>query len=326
MKENGIYICIIEIPNGKEVKIVCKPLKYKGNEAFFLDTDERGNWVSYGKGIKDFATINDNGLLEEIKQQFQELSGYQMLSCQSQKIALAHNQSYQSIYRPIYTEHNSNWFVPFKDGKPTKEVYRDMPITNLQEYSNRLRQLEIVLNDLDNVFKVITPDRYNKKVYGHAIRDIIILSCTEIDMMMKDILKKNGLSKVRYTTGDYIKLLPALKLNDYQVGFYRYGMNSYSPFWRWIPKCPSQSIWWYNAYNNVKHDRELYFKQANLGNAINCVMAFVIILIAQYGYRNELWNESVGRIIRVDKEPQWDLKDFYFVDSNMCSPIHYPFP
>ena len=201
-----------------------------------------------------------------------------------------------------------------------------MPISNRQEYSNLIRQLEIILDDLENIFKVIAPNKHNKGTYGHAIRNIILLACTEIDMMMKHILERNDYSrKNTYSTNDYIHLLKPLRLNEYQVGFQRFGNSLYSPFWRWSSENPSQSIWWYDAYNKIKHDREKYFKQANIGTAINAVMAFAITLIAQYGYRNDIWNEHVGKIIRVMKEPQWELEDFYFYCPDLNKNIHYSF-
>lgn len=68
---------------------------------------------------------------------------------------------------------------------------------------------------------------------------------------------------------------------------------------------------WYDAYNKVKHDRINNFELANLENAIESTLAFALLLIASYGYRNDIWNEKIGRIIEVKKEPLWLLKDFY---------------
>jgi hypothetical protein len=50
-------------------------------------------------------------------------------------------------------------------------------------------------------------------------------------------------------------------------------------------------------------------------------------LCSEYGYRNDLWEEKVGKIIRVNKEPQWELKDFYFPPFEGSSVVekHYSF-
>ena len=64
---------------------------------------------------------------------------------------------------------------------------------------------------------------------------------------------------------------------------------------------------------------------ANLGNAINALVAFALLLIAQSGYRNDLWNKNVGKVIKVVQEPQWELKEFYFYCPGKCDAISYTF-
>ena len=54
-------------------------------------------------------------------------------------------------------------------------------------------------------------------------------------------------------------------------------------------------------------------------------MAYAIILIAQYGYRNDLWNETVGKIIQIDKEPTWNLEDLYIKNINGQRPSPFLF-
>ena len=72
----------------------------------------------------------------------------------------------------------------------------------------------------------------------------------------------------------------------------------------------------------IKHDREVNFSLSNLENAIESVMAYAILLIAQYGYRNSLWNEKLGKVIDVHKEPLWNIRDFYIPKRNNDSTYH----
>ena len=45
---------------------------------------------------------------------------------------------------------------------------------------------------------------------------------------------------------------------------------------------------------------------------VDCfITRYAILLIAQYGYRNSLWNEKLGKVIDVHKEPLWNIRDFY---------------
>lgn len=183
-----------------------------------------------------------------------------------------------------------------------------------QEYYNRLNQLEILIDDLYSVFKVVAPHPDNWDVYGHEIRNIIILACSEVDSMMKNILEKNMMTKkgLFFNTNDYIQLLNPLRLVEYTLSFNRYALlGNFSPFLKWDIKEPTKSLDWYTAYNQIKHDRENNFASANLKMAINSIMAYAVLLIAQYGYRNYLWNEKLAKVICIKQEPSWDIRDVY---------------
>ena len=49
----------------------------------------------------------------------------------------------------------------------------------------------------------------------------------------------------------------------------------------------------------------------SLNEAINATLGLATMLIATFGYRNDIWKEKIGRIIEVKKEPLWPLKDFF---------------
>jgi hypothetical protein len=175
------------------------------------------------------------------------------------------------------------------------------------------------------VFKTVAPSHKQLSVYGHAIRNIIILACTELDARMQSILANNGVSPdgKYFEMKDYFKLKEALRLDEYKLSFYRYGdLGTFSPFSTWEN---NEQLYWYQAYNHIKHNREKHFAEAKLFNALNAIMAYAIILIAQYGYRNDLWRETVGKIIHIEKEPKWDLEDFYIKSPEDQRPVPYPF-
>ena len=175
------------------------------------------------------------------------------------------------------------------------------------------------------IFKVIAPNCHQFGVYGHAIRNIIILACTELDARMQSILANNGVAPNGnyFVMKDYFKLKEALRLDEYELSFYRYGdLGTFSPFSSWEN---DEQLHWYQAYNHIKHNREKHFAEAKLFNAINAIMAYAIILIAQYGYRNDLWRETVGKIIHIEREPKCDLEDFYLKSPEDQRPVPYPF-
>lgn len=327
----GTYMLEIIISYiGNEKRVMCIPLSYHNETMFILQSDGKSCWMEQSCSLNNFDSVSDGVVFDEIKKFYPQLSAVEKsANYRLVPLALNNGQRYNSIYRPAFTDYSvDGYIIPYADDKPSYIFYQDLAIENYQEYSSLLSQLELMLDELNDIFKVIAPKRANKKVYGTAIRNVIIQCCTEIDMIMKHILERNNIppKEKYYKTSDYFRLKDVLRLNQYQLCFQRlYSSSCFSPFWRWDGNASTQSIWWYDAYNGIKHDRELNFKQANLGNAINAVMAFAVLLIAQYGYRNDLWNEHVGKIIRVVKEPQWDLKDFYMTNSHGSVFVNYPF-
>lgn len=235
---------------------------------------------------------------------------------------------YYNIYRPLF---NINIVGYSNDGlidyNPNLNDYADSKVRNNQEYYNLLNQLEILVDDLNEIFKTLAPRTDNLTAFGHSIRNIIILACTEIDAMMNNILDKNCVKrKGKYRTmNDYVKLLEPLRLREYSLSFSRHNdLPNLSPFANWDSQDRTKSLVWYDAYNKIKHDRETNFYKATLENAINSIAAYAIILIAQFGYRNDLWSEKVGKVLEVISEPQWNIKDFYIpkLDSEPISMLN----
>ena len=89
-------------------------------------------------------------------------------------------------------------------------------------------------------------------------------------------------------------------------------LGEISPFKDWDQLNSTKSLSWYDAYNYIKHDRINNKEKANMRNAIDSVMAFAVVLMAQFGYRNATWNNNINKFIKVIKEPQWSIQDMYF--------------
>lgn len=324
-REEGTYILLVDVFNGQDTLFF--PLSYHNAEAYLLGFDEDYS-ACLGYPISDFGIIDKEEIVEKIANTSPNLSAYKKNWCnyRLKRLKLDYGQCYQSIYRPILTEtFFTDYFSSRQNESIPAETYNDLPIINHQEYSNQLRQLEIILDDIEEIFKVIAPHSNQFSVYGHAIRNIIILACTELDARMQSILVSNGVQSIGkyFEMLDYYKLKDALKLDEYELSFYRYGdLGTFSPFLTWES---NKQLKWYKEYNHIKHNREKHFTEAKLFNAINAIMAYAIILIAQYGYRNDLWSETVGKIIHIDKEPVWNLEDLYIKTYNGQSPVPYTF-
>ncbi|MDE6752978.1 MAG: hypothetical protein K2J82_00015 [Muribaculaceae bacterium] len=264
-----------------------------------------------------YCVSSSTGTFDSVKDEFVKLD----LNC---------GQVYKNIYRPLLTGKIIKHQNDLQDDFPEKIDYIDIPILDHQDYYTQLNQLELLLDELYDVFKVIAPCRENLSCFGNKIRNILILACTEIDSIMKRILEQNEIKakKKFYTTNDYIKLSQPLRLNDYSLSLYRFEeLGVFNPFIDWNSQNPTLSLPWYNDYNTVKHDRNACFHLANLKNAINSIISLSIIIISQYGYRNDLWKEKAGKVIKVNTEPKWSIRELYVPrrKGENFSSINFPF-
>jgi hypothetical protein len=158
------------------------------------------------------------------------------------------------------------------------------PENSSAEFFLGARQLEILFDGLIRIFRFIEPAGKNLDVFGHEIRNILILSCTELEAQFRGILKANNYSKKQTATKDYVKLFSFMKLAEFKIDFPLYpSLTARMPFEHWNKDNPTKTLPWYDAYNATKHDREVNFRDASLTHAIDAISACIIIFAAQYG-------------------------------------------
>jgi hypothetical protein len=185
-------------------------------------------------------------------------------------------------------------------------------------------QLEALLADVDAICRVVEPSGDTLGVYGHEIRNLLILAATEVEMHMAGVMIANGNAQQRLTTSSYVKLADPLRLRDFSVRFHRYpDVGSVMPFSGWDSQAPSQSLAWYDAYNAVKHDRGGQFARATLANALSAVGACASLLVAQFG--DVGLSDELNRSMEVVATP-WPLKDLYVAPQHFrdWAPTHHP--
>jgi hypothetical protein len=177
-------------------------------------------------------------------------------------------------------------------------------------------QLIALTRELQRICQTVHPDKSTLSVFGHDIRNLLMLACTEMEAHWRGVLVANGAAKAdqRLNTNDYVKLSKVMKLPEFSVSF---------PFFPWLPSVrpfehwgttgePTREIDWYAAYNQVKHDRESYFSRASLGNAFNAVTGCMIMMWAQFGNSNYFGLRSeLGYFFRLEASPSWSPSDVY---------------
>lgn len=202
--------------------------------------------------------------------------------------------------------------------------------------ANSLGQLNVLVRQLESICQIVHPAENTFDTFGHAIRNLLILACTEVEMHWRGVLFDNGILRARYTTNDYVMLNNALKLNEYRVTLSNYPwLKSLAPYLNWSADKPSASLKWYHAYNAVKHNREEEFEKATLRHAFEAVAACATMLVAQFGLNFVGWHLSdSSRFFTFEKCPTWSPSEVYIFPyeqswenngNEIWEWTHYPF-
>lgn len=174
-------------------------------------------------------------------------------------------------------------------------------------------QLHALIQQLQEICRVVHPTDQNLNAYGHEIRNLLIIACTEVEAQWKSILLANGAQA--NNRRDYVKLSSAMKLKEYRVSLPWFPwLDPIAPFERWVPtpNRVKQHLPWYDAYNAVKHDREQNFAEAKLRYAIEALTACFVMLCAQYGLDFVRTGEEARDVFfRLVNRPFWEPAELY---------------
>ena len=145
-------------------------------------------------------------------------------------------------------------------------------------------QLTLLTRKLETICQTVQPSEKTLHVYGHEIRNLLILAATEVEMHWRGILTANGLHASRFNTNDYVKLVEPLKLPNYAITFRDFpDLQPVWPFPGWSKTDPTKSLGRYDAYHGVKHNREGEFGRGTLEHAFEAVSACIALLVAEFG-------------------------------------------
>jgi hypothetical protein len=229
----------------------------------------------------------------------------------------------------------TNWFVdganPFHRGElQAGEFYFRMARPGANHFSGRnlvgpsarllknelaiaKSQLLVLVRQLQRICQTVHPSPETWNSYGHDIRNLLILACTEAESHWRSVLVANGNFKDRFSTNDYVKIAQPMKLGGYGITFPDFPwLNALRPFSAWgLTGRPTQELDWYDSYNAVKHDRENAFSKATLGHAFNAVSANAILIAAQFGFFDSFNQADFADAFHFTEFPQWDPSEVY---------------
>lgn len=195
---------------------------------------------------------------------------------------------YYRIWRPVkgYDWGKANFsFGDDNAPKPTLDYLYDDRFANQEEKKSLITSTRMILRDLNNLYDYIEPSDDNLSAYSHRIYELLLRTATEFESNCKGILKANGYSKPEkdWNVIDYFKISRAARLNEYSLTFERWASaHVFKPFIEWNPS-RREPLSWYEAYNEVKHDRYGNFKKAKLEHLMNALAGLICIMHAQYG-------------------------------------------
>jgi hypothetical protein len=110
-------------------------------------------------------------------------------------------------------------------------------------------QLTVLTRQLDRICQTVQPTVGTFRTFGHDIRNLLILACTEVESHWRGVLIANGVKGDRFTTRSYVALKEAMRLDEYAVAFPNYPwLAPVKPFAGWgSTSSPTRELKWYDA-------------------------------------------------------------------------------
>jgi len=186
---------------------------------------------------------------------------------------------------------------------------------NAASLSSSVNQLSVLVENLKKILYSVEPDQNNMNVYGHTIRNTLLLAAMDFENECRGVLSANGYvppgGPDRWSTTDFVKVLQPLRLAEFEVRLRHYpSIPARFPFANWNAQAATQSLPWYHAYNAVKHNREANFSRGTVEHAVDAVTGCAIMLAAQYrNIRN--WRDQIGDFFHFDDYPAWPIEQRY---------------
>lgn len=269
-----------------------------GNTYIFKDQNDILSWVIVEKerlmlnikrfGLGSYETIecNDIDVINRRKKSHDEIYIKEFIEKNIEssetptkillyKAKLLPSQYYPRIWRGCL---GTNPFIDQYDVLNPIEIYG-------KDFMMSIVAMESLLKEVENLFLYIEPEIANYSSYGHKLRELLILLCTEVEANWKAVLKKNFLqiNQERLNTTHYIKVSDPLMLKSYEVALKNYPHCKFKPFALWTIDKPTETLPWYDIYNKVKHDRYGTFATASFEQVLNAAAALFIMQVSQWG-------------------------------------------
>ena len=134
--------------------------------------------------------------------------------------------------------------------------------------------------DLETVARYIEFSEQNMGTFSLELAHLLMAASSEVDVIAKLLCERLAPEAPRRNIDNYRACLIAAlpELIDMRVTVPRHGLNL-QPWVNW--RSDTNPDWW-RGYNNVKHERNVYFHEATLKNALNAMAALLCVVFHLY--------------------------------------------
>lgn len=157
-------------------------------------------------------------------------------------------------------------------------------------------------SDLDNTSRYVEIGPENYKTFSIQFVQILLASCSEIDVVAKILCKNLDPLQKPENMDEYRSIITKTcpNFNTMIITVPHYGLQLI-PWEDW--KQDKNPLWW-KIYNKVKHERDSFFKEANLENTINAVAGLFVLVVYLYAYKKTLYIDQVPspKLLSVDEK------------------------
>ncbi|EHA1127621.1 hypothetical protein [Vibrio parahaemolyticus] len=137
----------------------------------------------------------------------------------------------------------------------------------------------VLESDLSMVSRYIEFDERNFDTFSPELSKLLLSAGSEVDVIFKHMCARVDASAPRRNILDYYKVINSnsklkLMLTE-EIFIPRFGL-SFKPFAEWSDE--KRPDWW-QAYNNVKHDRRNSYHQASLQSVLMSLSALMLCVL-----------------------------------------------
>lgn len=161
--------------------------------------------------------------------------------------------------------------------------------------------------ELSTVFDKDEVKHNNDLTFSEEIAKLLLNVGSEVDVVLKEICKKYNpstrASNINHYKTEVLRYIPTF--TKIKVTIPRLGITDLNPWERWDNNSNNLNPIWWKSYNDVKHNRSLYFQEANIKNCLNAIAALYICVL--FLYKNEANN---GDLLQLPK--LFNIEDKYF--------------